>query len=391
MATLSSDGLPFTPRVFNYASNLPTPLNSPSTDYLLSMPQAQVKHTGPPWRMLQESPGHPPLPPDIMVPDPPTPRSNRSGNDTPTPPLEKPGSSEGRRHNEYVSRPAPPRVLVNAPDSNIETSLHSTSSSSEGELSEPDDRIPSAGHDERYSAESTEPNDRAPASRYVEFPPFQQVDGTSGEGEAPVDQQPAAIPETQLKKHDRMPCKNLRKSLRNIPSQLAGLFSKDKVGGHKSEDSTSGHMNVEPYPAGHMFGKDFKNSWRSGARRCKQMRKSVGGLFVTRSSTSQNGSTSQHDSTKSEPCIGPAMGPVRGPFMAPAHDDDEDEGMSSRTGRTLFACADELARSARRSVCPGACCCVADGLEVADMGGLVDRVTHFSFLGTCHYRVRITS
>ncbi|KAI4192318.1 MAG: hypothetical protein LQ346_004363 [Caloplaca aetnensis] len=318
MATLSSDGLPFNPRVFDFASNLPTPLNSPSTDYLLSMPQGQIKHTGPSWGVLQDSPGHPPLPPDIMVPDPPTPRSNRSGNDTPTPPMEKPGSSEGRRHNEYVSRPTRPRVLVNAPDSNIETSLYSPSSSGGGGFSEPDDPLPSAGHDENHGAESTEAGDPTSSTRYVEFPPFQQVDGTSGEGEAGANQQPRAVQEAQSKKQDRMPCKKLRKSLRNIPSQLANLFSKDKVDGHKSEDSTDGHVNVHPYPAGHMFGRDFKNSWRSGARRYKQVRKSVGGLFASRSSASQDGST------KSESCIGPAMGPV----MGRAHDDGEDEAQA---------------------------------------------------------------
>ncbi|KAL8903783.1 MAG: hypothetical protein Q9207_003707 [Kuettlingeria erythrocarpa] len=253
-----------------------------------------------------------------MVPDPPTPRSNRSGNDTPTPPIEKPGSSEGRRHNEYVSRPTRPRVRVNAPDGNIETSLYSPSSSGRGGVSEPDDPLPSsAGHDERHSAESTEPNDRAPSTEYVEFPPYEQVDGTSGEGEAPANQQPPAVQEAPSKKHDRMPCKKLRESLRNIPSQLAGLFSKDKADGHKSEGSTDGHINVDPYPAGHMFGRDFKNSWRSGARRCKQMRKSVGGLFISRSSTSQHDS-----STKSESCIGPAMGPVG---IAPAHEESEVE------------------------------------------------------------------
>lgn len=320
MATIFADELPFSPRVFDFASNLPTPLNSPSTDYLLSMPQAHIKHIGPAWRILQDSPSHPPLPPDIMVPDPPTPRSNRSGNDTPTPPIDIPGSSEGRRHAEYISGQIRPRVRVNPPDSSIEVPIYSPSSSGGGGLSRPDDPVPSGGHEEQHAAGCSEIDDLTPCTQFVSFP---QLDNTSEEGEARArqqprtSQQPRAIEEPGSKQHHQMPCKKLRKTLRNIPSQLAGLFNKGKVDQHKNDDSTDEHKPVDSGPASYTFGTDFKNSWKSGTRRCRQVRKSVRGIFSSRSSASH------HESTESASAIGPAMDP--------AHDDIENEGMLYRT------------------------------------------------------------
>ncbi|KAL8752777.1 MAG: hypothetical protein Q9184_005625 [Pyrenodesmia sp. 2 TL-2023] len=249
-----------------------------------------------------------------MVPDPPTPRSNRSGNDTPTPPIDKPGSSEGRRHAEYVSGQIRPRVRVNAPDNNIEVSVYSPSGSDGGGFSKSDNPVPSGGHEEQHAAGCSESNDLTPCTQFTSFP---ALDGASEEGEARTSQQPRATEEPRSKQHHQTSCKKLRKTLRNIPSQLAGLFSKDKGNQHKNGDSADEHKPVDSGPASYTFGTDFKKSWKSGTQRCRQVRKSVRGIF------SLGTSTSPHGSMESQSAIGAAMDP--------AHEDVENEGMSDRT------------------------------------------------------------
>ncbi|KAL8870739.1 MAG: hypothetical protein Q9174_003284 [Haloplaca sp. 1 TL-2023] len=70
----------------------------------------------PPWNELQGTPSRAAIPPGILVPDPPTPRSRTAGNDTPTPAMDSPGSwKQRKRTGEIVERP--PVLRLNPPSS----------------------------------------------------------------------------------------------------------------------------------------------------------------------------------------------------------------------------------------------------------------------------------
>ncbi|KAL8965259.1 MAG: hypothetical protein Q9183_003947 [Haloplaca sp. 2 TL-2023] len=68
------------------------------------------------WNELHGTPSRAAIPPGILVPDPPTPRSRGGGNDTPTPATDSPGSwKRKKRTGEIVDRP--PILRLNPPGS----------------------------------------------------------------------------------------------------------------------------------------------------------------------------------------------------------------------------------------------------------------------------------
>ena len=103
------------PRRFSYSRSSPTSLST-NTTHLTSIPLMPPVGRQRVWNELHGTPSRAAIPPGILVPDPPTPRSRRAGNDTPTPATDSPGSwRQKKRTGEIVDRP--PVLRLNPPGS----------------------------------------------------------------------------------------------------------------------------------------------------------------------------------------------------------------------------------------------------------------------------------
>lgn len=263
---------PFSSSKFDLSSNSPTPLNSPSTDYLVSIPHVQTPQAGSTregWHQLPGSPSNPPRPSHIYVPDTPAPRAHQLVNDTPTPAMASAGSwRDRRRAGEHVGRSAPPKIRVNIPDSDMSTSpeiqsspevlsspeVQSSSGSQlppEGQWSRergsdssqnydtaPELRAPgSSSSDNSRGRQSPDPDDPLPSPPAGEVAShFSQVDGALDEG----------VPQRAQRKYPS--CRKVCQSLRKLPSQLTDLFSKEEKNDDEEQDapkvSTSAEQNT---------------------------------------------------------------------------------------------------------------------------------------------------
>ncbi|KAL8767328.1 MAG: hypothetical protein Q9209_006166 [Squamulea sp. 1 TL-2023] len=110
--TVGSPNSPRTPKEFRLSDDSPGPLNNPDTTYLTTVPQLSTGHLTSQagnWQQLVGTPSRSPIAPGIYVPGPPTPRTPRLRNDTPTPAATTPGSwRQRRRQGQMIDRP--PRV-----------------------------------------------------------------------------------------------------------------------------------------------------------------------------------------------------------------------------------------------------------------------------------------
>ena len=111
----TSSEIPFVPEVFRTSGSEPMPIDPPNTSYLTAMPEIIIKATAGPgqgehvesrWKPLIGTPSKPPIPRNILVPDP-SPTKSVLHDDSPvisTSPT--PGSFiHRRRQGEYVPRP----------------------------------------------------------------------------------------------------------------------------------------------------------------------------------------------------------------------------------------------------------------------------------------------
>ncbi|KAL8988965.1 MAG: hypothetical protein Q9177_002046 [Variospora cf. flavescens] len=271
------------------------------------------------WHQLQGPPSFP----NTFVPDTPPPRNQEPGNDTPTPATPMTGSWRHRRRTgEYVERP--PQLRVYPPDAKSSTSpvvpspeMQSPETVFRWEpraTSDPQDSsTPSSLKAERErSGQATEPHDPieiAPLTRIAPHP--SQLDGALEEGLPQGRQRHATL------------CKKLCKSLRNIPSQLAGVFIKQKKGPPKDEH-TGDAASAEGADAADQtwwsktskrFGKAKGQSTAStgGRKRRRYGRKSLHGLFSSSAATQPSSSPTTDPFDDS---IAPQA------FGAPRHEED---------------------------------------------------------------------
>ncbi|KAL9026065.1 MAG: hypothetical protein Q9196_005219, partial [Gyalolechia fulgens] len=213
------------------------------------MPQLQHPITPPQsrdWQPLEDLASNSTIPPNISVPDPPTPRSPIVRNDTPTPAEPTPGSwRKRRRTGELVERP--PKLRVTPPDRSSTALEIQSSPEGEGPAS-------TASPEWESGHSYVTPPERAP-DIYSTAPEVQQSSSSSSsagntkpqpsrsEPDDPLPPPPAAKVATHHSQLDGTAdeheprrglqslrsCEKLRGSLRKIPSQLKDLFSKDKT------------------------------------------------------------------------------------------------------------------------------------------------------------------
>ncbi|KAL8719418.1 MAG: hypothetical protein Q9225_003583 [Loekoesia sp. 1 TL-2023] len=208
----------------------------PHLQYPVATPQTRG------WQPLQDSSSNPALPLNIYVPDPPTPRSQQLGNDTPTPAEQTPGSwRERRRTGELVERP--PKLRLNPPDSTLSTSPEiqpspeeqSTSTAEPESLSQQTYATPpelrgssssSSAGSEKHQHSQSDPEDPLPPPPLAKVASHHnQLDGASDEVEA------------RRAPKSRSSCQNSRGSLKSLPLQLKDLFSKEKTSHSNGSDS----------------------------------------------------------------------------------------------------------------------------------------------------------
>lgn len=114
--TRTSSEIPFVPEVFCASYNEPMPIDPPNTSYLTAMPEAHAKpstsaseeeqQNGSRWKPLIGTPSKPPVPTNILVPDPSPAQDVANGESPDTVAPSTPGSFiHRRRQGEYVPRP----------------------------------------------------------------------------------------------------------------------------------------------------------------------------------------------------------------------------------------------------------------------------------------------
>ncbi|KAI4126325.1 MAG: hypothetical protein LQ338_003802 [Usnochroma carphineum] len=323
------------------------------------MPQIKVSQptsSGRGWRPLQDSPSNPPIVPDIWVPDAPTPRSYQSGNDTPTPAIPSTGSWRNRRRaGELVERPPPPKIRLNPPESIVSTSPEIQSSpewqstlerqSSSERQSSPEQEWASTRNTERpnlqnheaapesqgssstssgnsegqHSADASDPDDpiRPPPPAKVASHPS-QLDGALDEGGP------------QRRRRHASGCKKLCGSLRRLPSQLTGMFKKEKTEDHKDENTRETHRLGNPEAANQAwwsktarpFGKaKFRGTAPlPGRHNRRSARKSLRHLFSSLGAANETSGGSSLSASREANPFDDTSAPQA--FGAPTHEED---------------------------------------------------------------------
>ncbi|KAL9017284.1 MAG: hypothetical protein Q9185_005375 [Variospora sp. 1 TL-2023] len=252
--------------------------------------------------------------PNTFVPDTPPPRNQEPGNDTPTPATPMTGSWRHRRRTgEHAERP--PKLRVYPPDAESSKSPETVFRWEPHDTPDPQDSSrPSSLEAERERrGRATEPHDpieSAPLTRIAPHP--SQLDGALEEGLPQGRQRHATL------------CKKLCKSLRNIPSQLAGVFIKQKKGPPKDEHTGDVASAEGPDAADQTwwsktskrFGKAKGQSTAStgGRKRRRYGRKSLHGLFSSSAAATQSSSSPTMDPF--DDSIAPQA------FGAPRHEED---------------------------------------------------------------------
>ncbi|KAL9010190.1 MAG: hypothetical protein Q9173_004853 [Seirophora scorigena] len=295
----------------------PPVLNPPRSHTHIPQPGAGVVG----WHELQGSQNSP----NAFVPDTPPPRTQESGNDTPTPAIPMTGSWRHRRRTgEHVERP--PQFRAYSPNAELSTSREIRSPDTVIRYnprgpSNPQDssRSSSWGTGREQNGEAQEPDDpieSAPFARTAPHP--SQLDGVLEEGVQQGRQRQATL------------CKKLCKSIRNIPSQLAGVFSKENKGPPIDEPTGEAPRADVPEAADRTwwfktskpFGKTEGQGTASigGRKRRRYGRKSLRGLF---SSTEAAGGSSEAAQAPASGTTGPfddSSAPQA--FGAPRHEED---------------------------------------------------------------------
>ena len=113
--TRTSSEIPFVPEIFCASYNEPMPIDPPNTSYLTAMPEAHPKlctstsedqRKDSRWKPLVGTPSKPPVPTNILVPDPSPAQDVANGESPDTAAPSTPGSFiHRRRQGEYVPRP----------------------------------------------------------------------------------------------------------------------------------------------------------------------------------------------------------------------------------------------------------------------------------------------
>lgn len=272
------------PSGFGYPNNSLTPLHSPSTDYLTTMPQCFGPVPTTPtriWHHLPDLDSDTTMQRNVSVPDPPTPRSANLQNDTPTPAEQTPGSWRARRRTgEHVERGRTPALRLNAPDSILSTSpdiqaspeaepasFAGRSSDSRHSYLEPFPDLPTHLPETRQSSSSSssarrtkpklslhipvDPLPLPPAAKVATH--HSQLDGTQDEHEPSRPLRPVGS------------CEKLRGSMRRIPAQLKDLFSKDKPTKDEGDGVTS-----QEAPKSSTRGQEKATWWSTATKRFRK-------------------------------------------------------------------------------------------------------------------------
>ncbi|KAL8961688.1 MAG: hypothetical protein Q9193_001796 [Seirophora villosa] len=263
--------------------------------------------------------------PNAFVPDTPPPRIQESGNDTPTPAIPMTGSWRHRRRTgEHVERP--PQFGAYPPDAELSTSpgiqspdtviKYNPRGTSNPQNSSSSSSWEAVGEQNGEAVEPDDPIESAPFARTATHP--SQLDGALEESVQQGRQRQDTL------------CKKLCKSIRNIPSQLAGVFSKEKK--DLPTDKPTGEAPRADIPEAADRTWRFKTSKRSGEaegqgtasiggrKRRRYGRKSLRGLF---SSTEAAGGSSEAAQAPASRTTGPfddASAPQA--FGAPRHEED---------------------------------------------------------------------
>ncbi|KAL8730891.1 MAG: hypothetical protein Q9166_003818 [cf. Caloplaca sp. 2 TL-2023] len=322
------------PEVFSISTSSPTPLGSPSTSYLTTIPRLPQTPPRPSreqkWQRLESSPSRSSMSDAIDVPYPPAPRSPGWRNDTPTPEMSTPGSWRGRRrHGEFVSRPLEgpvPTLRVNLPDdvSSISPDVPSIQSRDLGSL------------EEEFYTSAPESQGSAGTSTSLGSPKQQDAQGLTSPNTSVQTPPPAKLashpnqldgaPEEVATKdtlRDRSCCKKLCRSLRSIPSKLNLTITKEKrERGNNSPDDL--------LPSRPLAGTKGNTSWWSKASLRLRMPgrnlrraadRSVydvsSGSGTTPRTSGQSSTTGSHETRFDNPHAPQAFG-------APVHEEDTD-------------------------------------------------------------------
>ncbi|KAL8798614.1 MAG: hypothetical protein Q9182_006526 [Xanthomendoza sp. 2 TL-2023] len=360
MATSSTPGFSPDPKAFCFSGNSPTPLCSPSTTYLTSVPSIETPSTSsqrPGWQPLSGATN------DIYIPDPPTPRTPRLRNNTPTPAESTPGSWRGRRRQgQAVDRAyAPPRSRWQPPGEVNSTSPDMPFSAS---------GLPqSPAEDARLTAPAT----LRSSSNSSNGSPVDS-DAQSADTVIPV-QNPAADIASHNDQYDGAQdghattrgsayqsfCKKLCDSLRSIPSKLHLVPAKTKASNCAVERRGSSQDTLPARPLA-ATTVDKSGSWWSKAslrsKQSPQVRKPIPGRRCRRSSLGvflkggKGTGTTNSTAMPSQCCTPAEVTPFDDPrapqaFGAPTHEEDS----SSPTIPGPFSAeADEIARQQRLSI-----------------------------------------
>ncbi|KAL8697531.1 MAG: hypothetical protein Q9201_007078 [Fulgogasparrea decipioides] len=346
MAPNVSFNIPHSPQVFRMSSDIPVPLE-PSTSYLTSVPQLQTpaaestpKRRG--WHRLIGTPSKSPIPSNVYVPDPPTPQSRQSGNDTPTPAANTPGSWRGRRRaGEFVNRP--PVIRLNPPE-NVGSISPDVPSFMDGNGSEGTTQDLAAFQSLATQLSPTNANESQGSSDPGLNDTQQQQCEQRSISEAPIQRPPPAM----LAPHDdqvdgapdedgsrrnrghRSSCEKLRGSLRGIPSKLHQLFNKRKADRGTSEQIPIASEHLAPQTQKQIWwSESFKRLRKGKAQGRKpfperECRRSASSSFRQLFSSS---GTANQTSTDSDPPASQKTTPfddVSAPqaFGAPTHEED---------------------------------------------------------------------
>ncbi|KAL9627596.1 MAG: hypothetical protein Q9204_006455, partial [Flavoplaca sp. TL-2023a] len=237
------------PAVFRLSDDSPTPLHNPDTSYLTSTPELP---TAPPttstqdWQPLEVTPRRSPrspLSPNIYVPGPPTPRTPRLHNNTPTSVASTTGSwVERRRQGQVVDRPLDlPRVRVTLPDSSEgftpDTELDSRIVSRATTAADSQESITSKPLSRQVCQDGQPEVDRAAAS--IQVPEVAKVASRPIQ----LDGAPEESEETRHVSRRRTCCEKLYGSFRKIPSMLS-LRDKTFLQDDKIENNKPGNARV---------------------------------------------------------------------------------------------------------------------------------------------------
>ncbi|KAL8667764.1 MAG: hypothetical protein Q9168_007186 [Polycauliona sp. 1 TL-2023] len=287
-------------------------MHNPSTSYLSSTPQL----TPPPpartasWQQLNVTPTRSRMPPAVYVPGPPTPRTPRLRNNTPTPAVSTPGSwVERRRPGQVVDRSlGPPPLEVDLPVETTGSSSSVTASdrrtvskattAADSQESFGDRLLSRQLCRDGQQLEAEVPSIQFPAQAKIASRPS-QLDGTTSESSGGK----SGSPQRQGY------CEKLRGSLRSVSSMLS-LREKSAARDDKTSRKGPSNNSQTVRPARPLAATQDKPKWwstaslrtKKGAGAGRNRRQSTrGSLRQLFASTDSSNGTMEHSGSRTSP------------------------------------------------------------------------------------------